>query len=96
MVRSPPERVRIGEVRRERVAAINDFDRMQETIQTISHYAEIYHQGLVELVSFDGENVKVRFKGACEGCPLLPWTLKMTVERTIRDLFPNVKTVEAV
>jgi len=70
--------------------------RMQELIQTISHYAEIYHQGKVELVSFDGENVKVKFSGNCEGCPLLPWTLKMTVERTVRDLFPQVKSVEAV
>jgi Fe-S cluster biogenesis protein NfuA len=34
--------------------------------------------------------------GACEGCPLMPWTLKMTVERTIHDLFPQVKSVEAV
>ena len=78
------------------MSAPNDYARMQEVIQTISHYAEIYHQGQVELVSFNGEHVQVKFKGACEGCPLLPWTLKMTVERTVRDLFPNVKSVEAV
>ncbi len=78
------------------MATLIDFERMQETVQMISHYAEIYHQGQVELVSFDGENVRVTFKGACEGCPLLPWTLRMTVERTIRDLFPQVKSVEAV
>ena len=75
--------------------ATDEFGRMKEVVETISHYAQIYHNGNVELVSFDGEHVKVRMGGACEGCPLLPWTLKMTVERTIRDLFPNVKSVEA-
>ena len=73
-----------------------EFGRMKEVVETISHYAQIYHNGNVELVSFDGERVTVKMGGACEGCPLLPWTLKMTVERTIRDLFPNVKSVEAV
>ncbi len=78
------------------MAVNTEFERMQEVIQTVSHYAEIYHQGRIELVSFENNAVKVRFSGACEGCPLLPWTLKMTVERTIHDLFPNVKSVEAV
>ena len=76
--------------------ANDEFGRMKEVVETISHYAQIYHNGNVELVSFDGEHVTVKMGGACEGCPLLPWTLKMTVERTIRDLFPNVKSVEAV
>ena len=76
--------------------ANDEFGRMKEVIETISHYAQIYHNGNVELVSYDGEHVKVKMGGACEGCPLLPWTLKMTVERTIRDLFPNIKSVEAM
>jgi Fe-S cluster biogenesis protein NfuA len=76
--------------------ANDEFGRMKEVVETISHYAQIYHNGNVELVSYDGEHVKVKMGGACEGCPLLPWTLKMTVERTIRDLFPNVKSVEAM
>ncbi len=74
----------------------SEFDRMQEVIETVSHYAEIYHNGKVSLVSYEGDAVNVHFSGACEGCPLLPWTLKMTVERMIHDLFPNVKSVQAV
>lgn len=70
--------------------------RLEELVQTISHYANIYHQGSVELVSFDGENVVVHLGGACEGCPMAPATLRLVVERTIRDLFPQVKSVEAV
>ncbi len=78
------------------MATVNEFQRMQETIQTISHYAEIYHNGKVDLVSFDGSDVVVHLGGACEGCPLMPWTLHRVVEGTIRDLFPNVKQVTAV
>ncbi|MCL4488125.1 MAG: NifU family protein [Chloroflexi bacterium] len=74
----------------------NELQRMQELVQTISHYAEIYHNGNVQLVSYDGANVVVHLGGACEGCPLLPWTLHRVVESTIRDLFPNVKQVTAV
>jgi Fe-S cluster biogenesis protein NfuA len=76
--------------------ATDEYTRLKEAIETISHYAQIYHSGTVDLVDFDGEHVKVKMGGACEGCPLMPWTLKMTVERTIRDLFPLVKSVEAV
>ncbi len=76
--------------------ANDEYKRLQEVIETISHYAQIYHNGTVELVAFDGEHVQVRLGGACEGCPLLPWTLKMTIERTILDLFPQIKSVEAV
>ncbi len=74
----------------------NEMQRMRETIQTISHYAEIYHNGSVELESFDGENVVVKFGGACDGCPLMPWTLHRVVESTVRDLFPKVKNVTAL
>jgi Fe-S cluster biogenesis protein NfuA len=76
--------------------APNESQRMSETIQTISHYAEIYHNGSVKLVSFDGENVVVEFGGACDGCPLMPWTLHRVVESTVRDLFPKVKNVTAL
>jgi Fe-S cluster biogenesis protein NfuA len=78
------------------MATPNEYERMQETIQTISHYAEIYHNGKVDLVEFDGETVKVRLGGACEGCPLMPWTLHRVIESTVRDLFPKVKEVKAV
>jgi len=74
----------------------DESQRMQETIQTISHYAEIYHNGSVQLISYDGENVVVQFGGACDGCPLMPWTLHRVVESTVRDLFPKVKNVTAL
>ena len=78
------------------MATPNEYERMTETIQTISHYAEIYHNCKVDLVSYDGETVVVHLGGACEGCPLMPWTLHRVIESTVRDLFPKVKEVKAV
>ncbi len=78
------------------MVTLEEETRMMDLVETISHYAQIYHQGNVQLVSYDGENVRVHFGGACEGCPMAPQTLHEVVERTILDLFPNVKKVEAV
>ncbi len=70
-------------------------ERMEALIQQLNAYIEHYHGGSVELVSFDGENVKVHLGGSCLGCPLSPNTLHGWVEGTIRQFFPEVKTVEA-
>ena len=69
-------------------------EQMQNLIQSISAYIEQYHGGSAELVSFDGEVVKVRLGGACLGCPLSTATLKGWVQGTIHQFFPDV-SVEA-
>jgi Fe-S cluster biogenesis protein NfuA len=53
--------------------------------------------GDVELVEV-GENgvVKVRLKGACGGCPMSQLTLKMGIERILKNAVPGVTSVEAV
>jgi Fe-S cluster biogenesis protein NfuA len=40
--------------------------------------------------------VKVRLTGACGGCPMSQMTLKQGVERIVKQLVPEVKTVESV
>jgi Fe-S cluster biogenesis protein NfuA len=49
---------------------------------------------LVE-VSDDGI-VKVRLTGACGGCPMSQMTLKMGIERILKEKVPGVQSVEAV
>ncbi len=71
-------------------------ERMRALIETLSAYIENFHGGSVELISFDGENLKVRLSGACLGCPLSPVTLHGWVEGTVRQFFPDLKTVESV
>lgn len=53
--------------------------------------------GDVELVDVTPEGVvKVRFQGACIGCPSSSMTLKMGIERNLRHHVPEVSGVEAV
>ena len=53
--------------------------------------------GDCELVDvLDDGTVKVRLTGACGGCPMSQMTLKMGIERVLKERVPSVKTVEAV
>jgi Fe-S cluster biogenesis protein NfuA len=53
--------------------------------------------GDIELVDVEENGVvKVRLTGACSGCPMSQMTLKQGVERIVKQLVPEVKTVESV
>lgn len=53
--------------------------------------------GNVELVEVTAEGVvKVRLTGACAGCPMSQMTLKMGLERAIKQEVPEVKEVIAL
>ncbi len=71
-------------------------ERLRALIESISAYIECYHGGEVQMISYDGETLKVKLSGACLGCPLSPTTLHGWVEGTVRQFFPNLKNVEAV
>lgn len=40
--------------------------------------------------------VMLRLTGACGGCPMSQMTLKMGIERLLKEKVPSVKSVEAV
>jgi NFU1 iron-sulfur cluster scaffold homolog, mitochondrial len=42
------------------------------------------HGGSIELVSVDGDNVNVRLRGACHGCPAATTTLHDNLQRELR------------
>ncbi len=52
--------------------------------------------GNVELVDVEGNVVKVKLTGACGGCPMSQMTLKMGIERILKQEIPSVERVEAV
>ena len=53
--------------------------------------------GNVELVDVTDEGiVRVRLTGACGTCPMSTMTLKMAIEKTLKDKIPEVKSVEQV
>jgi Fe-S cluster biogenesis protein NfuA len=52
--------------------------------------------GNVELVEVNDGTVKVRLTGACGGCPMASMTLKMGIEKILKQEIPEVKEVVAV
>lgn len=53
--------------------------------------------GDIELVGVsEGGDVKIRLHGACVGCPSSLMTLKMGVERNLKDNVPEVRSVTAI
>ena len=52
--------------------------------------------GNIELIDVTDGVVKVKLTGACGGCPMSQMTLKMGVERTLKQQVPEVKSVESV
>jgi toxin CptA len=74
----------------------SDEERVRALVELLSSYIERYHGGAIEMVSFDGETLKIRMLGACVGCPLAGGTVHGWVEGNVRQFFPALKTVEAV
>jgi Fe-S cluster biogenesis protein NfuA len=52
--------------------------------------------GDIELIDVVDGVVKVRLTGACGGCPMSQMTLKMGVERVLKQQVPEVKSVETI
>ena len=53
--------------------------------------------GNVELVEVsDDGTVKVKLTGACAGCPMSTMTLKMGIEKILKQEIPEIKEVVAV
>jgi len=53
--------------------------------------------GDVQLVDVDENGVvKVKLKGSCAGCPMSQMTLKMGIEKILKQNVPEVKRVESI
>lgn len=71
-------------------------ERVKDAIEAIRGGLQS-HGGDVELVGIDEDNtVRVRLQGACQGCPGATMTMKMGIERILKERVPEVKEVVAV
>lgn len=53
--------------------------------------------GDVELVEVTDDGiVRVKLTGACAGCPMSTLTLKMAIEKKLKERIPEIKSVEQV
>lgn len=54
------------------------------------------HGGGIDLIDVKDQKVFVRLTGACGGCPMAAQTLKMGVERALKESFPDIEEVVSV
>ena len=52
--------------------------------------------GNVELIDVNDGTVEVKLTGSCAGCPFSTMTLKMGIEKILKEEIPEVKEVVAV
>jgi len=71
-------------------------EKVKEVIESVRPALQ-GHGGDVELVGTDDDNtVKVRLQGACQGCPGAAMTMRMGIERILKEKVPEVKEVITV
>ncbi len=70
-------------------------DKVQKALDSIRPALQA-DGGDIELVSVDGNVVRVRLKGACGSCPMAVVTLRQGVEMRLKQMVPEVSRVEAV
>ncbi|OHB68736.1 MAG: hypothetical protein A2Y77_06570 [Planctomycetes bacterium RBG_13_62_9] len=84
-------------VERNEAGAEKSFEeQVSEVIESVRPALQ-GHGGDVQLVGVDADKtVRVRLQGACRGCPGATMTMRMGIERILRDRVPEVKQVVAV
>ncbi len=71
----------------------------QDNVETVLDELRPYLMadgGNVELAEIEGPIVKLRLQGACGSCPSSAMTLKMGIERRLREKIPEIVEVEQV
>lgn len=68
-------------------------EKVQEVLELVRPALQA-DGGDVELVDVAEDGVvSVRLKGACGSCPMSTMTLKMGIEKTLKEKIPGVKSV---
>lgn len=70
-------------------------DNVEQVLDELRPYL-MADGGNVELVEIDGPTVKLRLNGACGSCPSSTMTLRMGIERRLREKIPEIAEVEQV
>jgi Fe-S cluster biogenesis protein NfuA len=70
-------------------------DKVEQVLNNIRP-SLIKDGGNVELVEVKDGTVKLKLVGACAGCPMSTMTLKMGIEKILKQEIPEVKEVVAV
>lgn len=67
--------------------------RVEGALDSVRPYMRS-HAGGVELLGIEGDVVRLRLEGSCDGCPSSAMTLKLAVEKAILEAAPDVAAIE--
>lgn len=67
--------------------------KVQEVLELHINPSVAAHGGYVDLVAVENNNVYIRMGGGCQGCSSSTMTLKMGIERMIREAIPSIGQV---
>jgi len=70
-------------------------DKVEEVLNKIRPNL-VSDGGNVELINVDDGRVELKLTGACAGCPMSTLTLKLGIERILKQEIPEVKEVVAI
>lgn len=77
----------------------NFTDFEQKIVEILDEYIKPAVEsdgGAIELDSYSNGVVKVVLKGSCSGCPSSTMTLKAGIEQMLKNMLPEVQSVEAI
>jgi Fe-S cluster biogenesis protein NfuA len=77
----------------ERLAAEALRQKVQEVLDEQINPGVAAHGGYVELIDVQNDNIFLRMGGGCQGCGAADVTLKMGIERLIREQVPQVREI---
>jgi Fe-S cluster biogenesis protein NfuA len=67
--------------------------RVQQVLDEMINPGVAAHGGFVELLDVQDDNVFIRMGGGCQGCGAADVTLKMGIEKLIREHVPQVREI---
>lgn len=70
-------------------------EKIEEMLEKIRPYLKA-DGGDVELIDVNDGVVSLKLSGACGSCPMSTMTLKMGIERLLKEKVPEVKEVRSV
>lgn len=77
----------------------NFTDFEQKIVEILDEYIKPAVEsdgGAIELDSYNDGVVKVVLKGSCSGCPSSTMTLKAGIEQMLKNMLPEIQSVEAI
>jgi len=74
---------------------VEELNRIREVLEDIRAILQA-DGGDLEFLGYEDGIVKLKLMGACGACPFSQMTLKMGIERILKEKVPEIKEVKAI